>query len=101
MKCLALKGYADNVDELTYNLTSRCPTQQDLKPDEALIKVHATSLNPIDIEMSNGYGSKMINALRQQRKIREFPLILGRDFSGTIVARGKKLRRFQLEEPVY
>lgn len=101
MKCLALKSYANSISELDYDLKLQCPTERDLKPDEALIKVHAASLNPIDIEMAKGYGNKLINELRKQANVPEFPLILGRDFSGTIVKRGKKFRRFQLDEPVY
>ena len=101
MKCLALQDYANTVSELKHEATSRCPTHRDLKPEEALIKVHAASVNPIDIAMSQGYGRNMINTLRQQKNIAEFPLILGRDFSGTVVERGKKLRRFQLGESVY
>ena len=99
MKCLQINKYGSSINELSYDLT--CPTETNLSPDQALIKVHAASINPFDLEMSTGYGRSAINLLRQNSNVPEFPLILGRDCSGVIVKRGRRFRRFQLGESVY
>jgi NADPH:quinone reductase-like Zn-dependent oxidoreductase len=86
-------------------------------PTDLLILVHSSSVNPLDVEMAKGYGSSTINLLRDafdpsslheklpkllkqtvlgqrshlQQSI-EFPLTLGRDFSGTVVDLGHGVR---------
>lgn len=52
------------------------------------MKVKAAGVNPIDILMCNGYGSKMLNAMRCDSSGIEFPLTLGREFSGVVVQKG-------------
>lgn len=47
---------------------------------------------------SGGYGSKLLNVLRRQQgglTGSEFPLILGRDFSGVVVETGRAVKRFK------
>lgn len=44
---------------------------------EALIRVHATSVNPIDVKTRAGRGSAAA--------IRQFPVVLGYDIAGTVV----------------
>ena len=51
-------------------------------PNQILIKVHASSVNPIDLMKREGYGRTIFE---KQRKIL-FPWILGSDFSGSVVA---------------
>lgn len=101
MKCLKIYNYANTIEELNPKLEAPCPTELDLKPDEALVKIHAASINPIDLRMAEGYGRNAMNLFRKQNNIPEFPMILGRDFSGEIVKRGKRFLRFQVGEPVY
>ncbi|KAI4483680.1 hypothetical protein M0804_007940 [Polistes exclamans] len=66
------------------------------KPTEVLIKVQAASVNPIDIAMIRGYGATLLNLMRKVKNFGsytyndmiEFPLTLGRDFSGIVVSKG-------------
>lgn len=66
-------------------------------PDEILVRVHASSVNPIDVAMIGGYGSKILNTLRtiESGEGIEFPLIAGRDFVGEVerAGVGAKLKR--------
>lgn len=43
--------------------------------------------------VSAGYGQRVLNSLRHLNRIKEFPLILGREFSGVVKARGKSVRK--------
>lgn len=54
--------------------------------------------------VSEGYGRAMINAVRNKERLHapqsEFPLILGRDFSGTILKTGMNVKRFKSGDKV-
>lgn len=67
-------------------------------PTEVMIKVHAASLNPLDISMRGGYGAKLLKLRRDPLSVtdsgREFPLILGRDVSGVVVDCGSEVTHF-------
>ncbi|XP_034755558.1 reticulon-4-interacting protein 1 homolog, mitochondrial-like isoform X1 [Etheostoma cragini] len=69
-------------------------------PSEVMIKVHAASLNPLDIFMRGGYGAKMLKLRRDPLSVidnnndSEFPLILGRDVSGVVVDCGSEVTHF-------
>ncbi|XP_017875624.1 reticulon-4-interacting protein 1, mitochondrial [Ceratina calcarata] len=65
------------------------------RPTDVLIKVEASSVNPIDIAMTRGYGATVLNLMRKARSFTggqydelELPLTLGRDFSGIVVSKG-------------
>ncbi|NXU57270.1 RT4I1 protein, partial [Turnix velox] len=68
-------------------------------PTEVIIKVHAASLNPIDLSMRSGYGATALNMKRDPLKIKsidtEFPLTLGRDVSGVIMECGLNVSYFK------
>ncbi|XP_068135526.1 reticulon-4-interacting protein 1, mitochondrial [Hyperolius riggenbachi] len=74
-------------------------------PNEVMIKVHAASVNPIDVNMRNGYGAKSLNMSRDPLKMKmsgsEFPLILGRDVSGTVMECGLKVNYFKPGDKVW
>ncbi|XP_045536103.1 reticulon-4-interacting protein 1, mitochondrial [Papilio machaon] len=58
-------------------------------PDHLLVRVHTSSINPLDVAMVGGYGARALNALRALRGADvEFPLVVGRDFCGEVVAAG-------------
>ncbi|XP_076646747.1 NAD(P)H oxidoreductase RTN4IP1, mitochondrial [Halictus rubicundus] len=66
------------------------------RPTDVLVKVEASSVNPIDIAMTRGYGAAVLNFMRKAKSLTnggqyeglELPLTLGRDFSGIIVSKG-------------
>lgn len=83
------------------NLVQDAVVPMKLKTDQVLVKVAAASVNPIDVEMMEGYGRTAMNAIRKLNNIPEFPLVLGRDFSGVIVKRGHGVRRFKVGDKVW
>jgi NADPH:quinone reductase-like Zn-dependent oxidoreductase len=79
MKAVRLHAYGD-VDQLRYE-DVRPPEPE---PDEVLVKVAATSVNPIDWKIRSG-AAKSIMPLK-------LPAILGRDVAGTVVKAGVNVR---------
>jgi NADPH:quinone reductase-like Zn-dependent oxidoreductase len=61
--------------------------------DEVLIKVHATSVNPVDWKIRKG--------LRKEKFPSKLPLTLGWDVSGTIEELGDKVSGFRKGDEVY
>nr|KAF6342001.1 reticulon 4 interacting protein 1 [Myotis myotis] len=74
-------------------------------PNEVIIKVHATSVNPIDVNMRSGYGAAALNMKRDPLHIKikgeEFPLTLGRDVSGVVMECGLDVRYFKPGDEVW
>uniref|UniRef100_W8BMU8 Reticulon-4-interacting protein 1, mitochondrial n=1 Tax=Ceratitis capitata TaxID=7213 RepID=W8BMU8_CERCA len=76
-----------NCEELQYATGLRMPLIRNA--NDCLVRINTTTVNPIDVAMLGGYGSKIINMLRcQEAKSIEFPLILGREFCGTVIQCG-------------
>jgi len=61
--------------------------------DEVLIRIRAASVNPVDYKTREGKYPAV--------KVEQLPKILGRDVSGTVVARGPGVSRLQLGDEVY
>jgi len=61
--------------------------------DEVLIKVYASSVNPVD--------QKIVAGEAAQRFPTEFPLTIGWDVSGVIEQAGNKVRNFSVGDEVY
>ncbi|XP_053237555.1 reticulon-4-interacting protein 1, mitochondrial isoform X2 [Podarcis raffonei] len=74
-------------------------------PNEVIIKVHAASLNPIDVNMRSGYGAAAIRMKRDPLHITstgsEFPLTLGRDVSGVVMECGLDVKYFKPGDEVW
>src|SRR5947209_14612934 len=79
MKAVRLHAYG-GVDQLRYE---DVPTPE-AGPDEVLVKVAATSVNPIDWKIRSGAA--------KDRMPVKFPAILGRDVAGTVVKAGTNVR---------
>ncbi|NWH07689.1 MAG: zinc-binding dehydrogenase [Alphaproteobacteria bacterium] len=64
--------------------------------DEILIRIHATSVNPIDAVRRMGYGRRVFKLLGAK-----MPLILGHDASGVVVKTGRNVTRFKAGDAVW
>ncbi|CAG9767665.1 unnamed protein product [Ceutorhynchus assimilis] len=82
MSAWQIHSYGD-IEELQLG-ESRIPVIN--SPEDVLVEVKAGSLNPIDSFMLGGYGRASFQVLRNYQI--EFPLTLGRDFSGIVIAKG-------------
>ncbi len=67
--------------------------QPQLKSDQLLVKVHASSINPIDWKMRKG----MLKLLTGSK----FPMILGFDVSGEVVKVGAQVLDFKPGDTIY
>ena len=99
MKAWCLHKYGDN----NLPILDDVDVQTSLKPNQVLVKVKAASLNPIDALMTKGFGSVLLKSLRKFNKseLPEFPVILGRDFSGVVVKRGAQVTRVREGDEVW
>ena len=70
-------------------------------PKDVLIRVHAASINPIDLRMREGYVASMFHRFARLTRGGLFPLILGRDCSGEVVAVGDDVKKFIPGDAVY
>ena len=81
MKAVRLYSYGDP-SQLRYEETAM-PKYGD---NEVLVRVHATSINPIDVKIRSGAAKSRFSI--------EFPAILGRDLSGEVVETGRNVQGF-------
>lgn len=101
MKSWQIHQYGGN-EELTLSVSSKIPEIK--HPKDLLVEVHASSVNPIDVKMRGGYGKTIINQMRKclgALSSSEFPLTLGRDFSGIVVQTGHGVTRFKPGDKVW
>src|SRR3954452_8304418 len=63
-------------------------------PNEVLVRVHGSSVNPVD----NGIAAGM---LRQMGVDYEFPAILGRDYAGVVEQVGAEVTRYAVGDEVF
>ena len=62
-----------------------------------LVRVQATSANPIDAKRAAGYGRRLLGLKGAAR----FPLVLGNDVAGVVEAIGAGVTRFALGQRVF
>jgi NADPH:quinone reductase-like Zn-dependent oxidoreductase len=65
----------------------------DIREDEVLVRIKATSVNPVDWKAREGM-------LREHRPF-DFPLILGWDLSGVVVETGQKVNKWKAGDEVF
>ncbi|MBE9198727.1 MULTISPECIES: NAD(P)-dependent alcohol dehydrogenase [unclassified Nodularia (in: cyanobacteria)] len=88
MKAVVIRRYG-SAEVLQYEDVA----QPQIKPNQLLVKVHASSVNPIDWKIRKGMLSLLTG--------NQFPLILGFDLAGEVVAVGSQVTHFQLGDAVY
>lgn len=64
-----------------------------MKPDDVLVAIAAASVNPLDLKIWKGDFKAILPG--------RFPLILGNDFAGTVMAIGANVTRFKIGDRVY
>lgn len=64
-----------------------------LSEDAVLVKVHAASINPVDLRVLEGEFKAILPV--------KFPFILGSDFAGTVVEVGSNVTQFKAGDEVY
>jgi NADPH:quinone reductase-like Zn-dependent oxidoreductase len=64
---------------------------------QVLVRVQATSVNPIDLKRSAGYGRRLLGLKGAAR----FPLVLGNDVAGVVVSVGPDVGRWHPGDRVY
>lgn len=87
-KVVRIHAYG-NRDALAYE-DAPIPT---IGADEVLVKIHATSINPVDWKVREGYLKDFLP--------HKLPLILGWDFAGEIAALGANVSEWKLGDAVY
>ena len=74
------------------------PTLQDIPipqiaPNEVLVRVRASSVNPVDNAIASGMLKDMVD--------HEFPIVLGRDFAGVVEQAGSDVSGFSVGDEVF
>ncbi|CAG2109746.1 unnamed protein product [Medioppia subpectinata] len=100
MSCWQLNAYAKSFSTdttLTLNADRQRPVIH--RASEVMVRVLASSVNPLDVWMSTGYGRSILDAIQLANDLGiaaithdRLPLILGRDFCGQIVRCGHGVR---------
>jgi NADPH:quinone reductase-like Zn-dependent oxidoreductase len=88
MKAVRIHAYG-HADQMKLEETPR----PSIRSDEALVKIRAAGVNPVDWKIREGYLKNVLRA--------SFPLTLGQDFAGDIVEAGKDIRDFKVGDRVF
>ncbi|HET6872863.1 MAG TPA: NADP-dependent oxidoreductase [Sporolactobacillaceae bacterium] len=88
MKAVVINNYGDRDELELVEFPKPMP-----KENEVLIKIHATSINPIDWKLREGH--------LKERLPFHFPIILGWDLAGTVEKVGSKVKHFYEGDKVF
>jgi 2-desacetyl-2-hydroxyethyl bacteriochlorophyllide A dehydrogenase len=88
MKAVVIRRYG-TPDVLEYEDVP----QPQIQPNQLLVKIHASSVNPIDWKIRKGMLSLITGS--------KFPKFLGFDIAGEVVEVGSQVTRFQPGEAIY
>ncbi len=108
MSCWQINSYSNDLNDSVLTLNKECLKPVINKPNEMLIRVLSSSINPIDLWMSRGYGSSALALLQITDHFGidcitydRLPLILGRDFCGVVVKCGQAVNKFKVGDNVW
>ncbi|GMV03917.1 MAG: hypothetical protein AMXMBFR53_01990 [Gemmatimonadota bacterium] len=79
------------------NLALRSVPQPKAGAGQVLVRVQATSVNPIDVRRAGGYGRRLLRLKGASR----FPLVLGNDVAGIVEEVGTGIRRLRPGQAVF
>lgn len=88
MKAIVMNQYGDSEELVETELS-----KPEINPDQVLIEMHATAINPIDWVMRSGYMAESMPV--------EFPFILGWDAAGVIAEVGQDVTQFKVGDEVF
>lgn len=88
MNAVVIEKYG-SADELKHTIVDK----PELKDNDVLIEIVATSVNPVDWKIREGYLKEKIQY--------NFPVILGLDAAGTVKETGKNVTKFKIGDDVY
>jgi NADPH:quinone reductase-like Zn-dependent oxidoreductase len=88
MKTIQIKQYGDE-DQLELVETPK----PHAAAGQVLVRIYATSLNPIDVKLTSGSMKQMLPL--------HFPFVPGVDFSGVVESVGAGVRQFQISDEVW
>ncbi|WP_225743689.1 NADP-dependent oxidoreductase [Marinilactibacillus sp. Marseille-P9653] len=88
MKAIVIESYG-SADQLV----ERDVPKPEITEDQVLVELHATSINPVDWKMREGYLSSMMPF--------EFPIILGWDAAGIIKEVGANVQDFAVGDKIF
>jgi reticulon-4-interacting protein 1, mitochondrial len=97
MRALQLVEFGTAADVLHIDSHSAEPS---IAADEILLEVHAASVNPVDCAIRRGYGKDFFRS-RSGAGTNAFPIRLGRDAAGTVLAVGSEVQKFRRGDRVY
>jgi len=88
MKAIAINRYG-SIDVLEYSEVEK----PQIKSNELLVKIQATSVNPVDWKIRQGQ-LQLLSGFN-------FPIILGSDLSGVVLEVGEKVENFEPGDEIY
>lgn len=88
MKAIVINQYGESEELVEKELS-----KPEIKANQVLIEMHATSINPIDWKIRAGYLAEGMQF--------EFPLILGWDAAGVITEIGENVTQFKVGDEVF
>jgi NADPH:quinone reductase-like Zn-dependent oxidoreductase len=88
MKAIRINSYG-HADQMKLEDAPR----PSIRGDQALVRIRAAGVNPVDWKIREGYLKDMMRA--------SFPLTLGQDFAGDIVEVGADIRDFKIGDKVF
>lgn len=88
MKAVTINQYG-SIDVLEYSDIN----QPQITPNQLLVKIHATSVNPVDWKIRQGQ-LQLLSGFN-------FPIILGSDLSGVVLEVGEQVKNFEPGDEIY